>query len=351
MEQDIFSSAQVRRQLLSGSQNQAQIRFQAGRSASDGALSSNSDGAVCPDSEGAVSPALLKRLQVYRQFYCLDQLSAACHSIHCTFSDPYEVMFQIWTPVREADQIAGTVYLLHGYYDHVGLYRFLIEELLLQGYIVICPDLPGHGLSSGPRASIIAFSDYTRALWAVMQATETQRSGPVMLIGQSTGGAVLIDWWLNHRYHQQIEIDATVMLAPLVRPWNWQQGLWSYHLLSPFVTRIRRTFSRNSHNENFLHFLKEDPLQPRYLATDWVGALKNWIEQTESADPIQVPLLIIQGEQDKTVDWRFNTDFLQQKFVGAEVRYYPRARHHLVNESYIIRQQWMTRLRYYLTHL
>ena len=45
----------------------------------------------------------------------------------------------------------GTVLICHGYFDYVGLYRHLIAHVLELGYAVLAYDLPGHGLSSGPR--------------------------------------------------------------------------------------------------------------------------------------------------------------------------------------------------------
>ena len=286
---------------------------------------------------------LQQQMKVYRCFYQLETFSRQGYHLGCVRTGDYEVVYQCWQP-ESTIQIKGTFYLLHGYYDHLGLYGHLIQALLIQGYAVVGLDLPGHGLSSGPRASIISFQDYTQALWQVIQATYQASVQPYYLIGQSTGGAVAIDWWLNSKLPQEFDIEATVLLAPLVKPANWQQGLLSYYLLSPFIKRIRRGYSRNSHNENFLAFIQDDPLQPRHLAVDWVRALKNWIPCVEMSDPLSSRVLILQGEEDKTVDWRFNTQLLQQKFPQAEISFFPKARHHLVNESEYIRQCWLNRL-------
>jgi alpha-beta hydrolase superfamily lysophospholipase len=51
-----------------------------------------------------------------------------------------------------------------------------------------------------------------------------------------------------------------------------------------------------------------------------------------------VPTLILQGEQDLTVDWEWNLEVLREKFPHAEVHLHPEARHHLVNEAEPIRQ-------------
>ncbi|WP_051206325.1 alpha/beta hydrolase [Oceanospirillum maris] len=294
--------------------------------------------------------------QTYRDFYNLSWLPFDEHRWGCVRSDDYEVVYQTFIPrlghkddINNDKAAGGCFYLLHGYYDHVGLYAHLIHFLLSEGYEVVAIDLPGHGLSSGPRASIISFDEYSRALWQVMQLTAQQRAKPLNLIGQSTGGAVVIDWLLRSPFKTEFAIDKAVLLAPLVKPWNWTQGLLSFYLLSPFTRRLKRRYSRNSHNDNFLRFLQDDPLQPRYLAVDWVRALSRWIPAIEAADPVVADCLIIQGEEDRTVDWPINLDILQEKFPDAEIHRYPIARHHLVNERADIREQWMAALRRYLT--
>ena len=280
--------------------------------------------------------------RTYSDFYGLSRLPAQAHRWGCVRSDRYEVVFQTFLPRLGAGETArGCFYLLHGYYDHVGLYTHLIRFLLEEGYEVVAVDLPGHGLSSGPRASIISFDEYSRALWQVLQLTSQQHTRPLNLIGQSTGAAVVTDWLLRSPFKEEFPIERAVLLAPLVKPWNWGQGLVSYYLLSPFINRLKRRFSRNSHDEHFLRFLRDDPLQPGYLAVDWVRALIRWIPAIEQADPVAAQCLILQGEEDRTVDWHFNTGLLAQKFPDSESCFYPQARHHLVSERADLRKLWM----------
>src|SRR5690606_16869711 len=58
--------------------------------------------------------------------------------------DGFDVAVQVWRPSPPR----GTLVLLHGYYDHMGLYRHLIRWALGQRLAVLAFDLPGHGLSS-----------------------------------------------------------------------------------------------------------------------------------------------------------------------------------------------------------
>ena len=55
--------------------------------------------------------------------------------------------------------------------------------------------------------------------------------------------------------------------------------------------------------------------------------------------PSAIPVLVVQGEQDDTVDWRYNLDVIEEKFPLAEIVRLPRARHHLVAEAPALRTE------------
>lgn len=95
--------------------------------------------------------------QAYQRFYGLDFSTRNVRSGLGRFQvDGYEVVSQFWWPERAK----ATLFVFHGFYDHTGLYRHVIEWALDQGFAVIACDLPGHGLSSGERASIRDFAEY-----------------------------------------------------------------------------------------------------------------------------------------------------------------------------------------------
>lgn len=248
----------------------------------------------------------------------------------------YEIVGQVWMPEKPV----ATLFLMHGFYDHMGLFRHLVEWALGMEFAVISCDLPGHGLSSGARASIDDFDEYQVVLQQLFQeARALQLPMPWHLCGQSTGGAILIDHLLNHG-NQSPAQGQVILLAPLVRPRAWGWSKLSYHLLKPFVTGIARRFSENSNAPAFLPFLLADPLQPRRLPTAWVGALGRWISRVESAPASARSPIIIQGEADMTVDWRHNLAVLHAKFAEPKVLMLSQARHHLANELPELRAQY-----------
>ncbi|WP_312937160.1 alpha/beta hydrolase [Pseudomonas sp.] len=247
----------------------------------------------------------------------------------------FEVVGQVWRPAAPV----ATLFLLHGFYDHMGLYRHVIEWALGLGYVVISCDLPGHGLSSGTRASIDDFAVYQQVLDALFsQATALELPHPWHLCGQSTGGAIVVDHLLHCRGHSPVD-GQVMLLAPLVRPRAWGRSKFSYSVLRHFVDGIERRFTANSSDPAFLPFLQADPLQPRRLPTAWVGALVAWIKRIEAAPHSDRALLIVQGEQDGTVDWPYNLKVLQRKFSAPQILMLPEARHHLANEVPAIRQR------------
>jgi alpha-beta hydrolase superfamily lysophospholipase len=208
------------------------------------------------------------------------------------------------------------------------------------GLAVLACDLPGHGLSGGEAASIGDFGEYQAVLAGLLeQAAALGLPQPWHLCGQSTGGAILLDYLLTGA--PRPELGRTLLLAPLVRPRAWAWSKLSYQLLKPFVGSIPRRFSDNSNDPEFLAFLRErDPLQPRTLPTAWVGALARWIPRIEAAPASAQGLLVVQGDADETVDWRHNLRVLEDKFERIDCLLLSGARHHLANESETLRQRY-----------
>ncbi|MGY2263091.1 phospholipase BipL [Pseudomonas sp. SDO55104_S430] len=280
---------------------------------------------------------LSAQAQAYQRFYGLDFSSRNVSSRLGRFQvDGYELVSQVWLSERPK----ATLFMLHGFYDHTGLYRHVIEWALEQGFAVIACDLPGHGLSSGERASIRDFAEYQDSLQGLFaEAKSLDLPQPWHLCGQSTGGAIVIDHVLNAGTDSPAQ-GQVILLAPLVRPRDWGWSQVSYYLLKPFVRGIARRFSENSNDPDFLPFLQADPLQARRLPTAWVGALSRWIKHIEAAPRSQRQPLIVQGQADMTVDWRHNLEVLKAKFDRPQVLMLPEGRHHLANETLAMRGEY-----------
>ena len=281
--------------------------------------------------------ALTEAVHDYFRHYGLEALLNDTSEVHAGFVDTGR--FALWCQVWSPPEPTGTAFVIHGYFDHLGLYRHLLSCLLAKGWRVVLWDLPGHGLSSGPRAEIEDFDDYQHCLAHLQETLQTLGMAPEpwLGVGQSTGAAILATDALTRR--DTAGWAGIVLLAPLVRPWRWSQASWLHLIASPFVKELPRKYRPNSTDEAFTAFLRDqDPLQPERLSVAWITAMRRWMPRLLALEPNPLPTLILQGEQDLTVDWEWNLAILAEKFPNAEIHRHPEARHHLVNEAEPIRQ-------------
>ena len=281
-----------------------------------------------------------EHLASYREYYGIDfenkknNLTASVGYIDITD-------YRIFVHTFQQEHSKGTVFVMHGYYDHVGIYDHIIEYLLDQNFSVIMFDLPGHGLSTGDSAAIPDFHRYQIVLNSVLDKAKGNMPGPWHVVGQSTGCAIIMDFLLSGRFTpENAPFNKVILLAPLVRPHSWFLGKLAHFFVTFFTQHIARAFARNSNDEEFLHFLKEkDPLQSRMLSARWVGALKNWVPYIENRTRSDIPITIIQGQKDETVDWQHNVGVIKKLFRQSDFVFFARARHQMVNEEEALRHK------------
>ena len=283
-------------------------------------------------------------IESYRRLYGLDALD--CEHWQGFIEMPlFKLHVQVFQPrlKSETEQIKGTVFLLHGYLEHSGIYQPIIRELLDQGFSVLTYDLPGHGLSNGSPASIQNFDHYQQVLEAVYRYVKhtAQLPTPWLGIGQSTGGAI----WLHHlldfaERRENPYVERVLLLSPLIRPAKsaWWHNSVGLGIIRRIKREVPRHFRRNNHNPEFLRFVRlKDPLQPRMMGMDWILAMSKWMQQMEARPACRIPVWLAQGAQDQTVDWRYNIEFIRRKFRLQTLLMLEEGSHQLINERADIR--------------
>lgn len=272
--------------------------------------------------------------QRYARYYGIDfsnQFPDLLHAFGYFEAADHTIAVHAWRPPTPR----GSVLVCHGYFDHVGLFRHVIRHLLELNYAVLAYDLPGHGLSSGPRAAIEDFRIYREVLSQCLSNKANAFPRPWHVIAQSTGGAIVMDYALHMGgLGEPFPFEKMILLAPLVRPANWRYGALLHSVVRPFRENVRRVFRTSSNDPDFVHFLQHmDPLQSPVLSARWVSALKRWIPDFENASRVKISPVVIQGDLDETVDWRHNLNVIEDKFSSPEIHLLPGARHQLANES------------------
>ena len=267
----------------------------------------------------------------YLEFYGLR--SAAHHAaeaIPVSVRDvEHHIVLQTFTP----DRPQAWAFFHHGYYDHVGLFGHVFDYLLGHGVGIYAIDNLGHGLSTGDRATIPSFDDYVEVIAAVDRHLGYR---DMHFIGQSMGGALTLEYLQRHPERVTQEL---VLFAPLIRPYAWWINRIYFNIAKRLIEQRPRTITSNASNAEFLHLQHHDPLQARVLPVQWVQAMVDWFEVFERYPASSRQPKIIQGHQDRTIDWRHSVKVLGARYPESSWLHIPEASHHLSNESDHIRAQ------------
>lgn len=250
-------------------------------------------------------------------------------SIHCVGTaevDGIRVAIHSWIPPRAT----ATVFLLHGYYDHSGVWAPHVRRLLARDLAVVAMDLPGHGLSEGRPMDVDSFGVYARALRAVEDSSRSCAPRPWSLAGHSLGGAVALERARRPDY----PFAKTLLLAPMVRYAGWTWTGAAIPVVSLFKDDLARSRKlASSSDSSFLARLSNDPMEGWSTSLHWLKQVRKWHGSLDGAVFAPTDWMILQGGLDKTVDWEFGTPWLETRLPGAIVLMAPLARHHLHNEG------------------
>lgn len=233
-------------------------------------------GGLCPlDFEDPAADS--QAVQAYFDFYGLN-VAQQKHYFGTFNSGQHELATHTFLP----ESARGTVILMHGFLDHVGTVSSTIQHLLKQGFAVAAYDQPGHGLSSGPRASIQDFTEYASVFEDFLRLLRAELPPPYHAVAHSTGAAVLVDHLLTH---EDDDLEHIVLVAPLIRSAYWDLSTTFTPVVDAFVDNVPRMFQKNSSDEQFLEFVRNDPLQPRHTSLAWFNALVEWNERIKNYSP------------------------------------------------------------------
>ncbi len=127
------------------------------------------------------------------------------------------IVYDVWSPDLPR---RATLLISHGLGEHARRYDHVAQRLAAAGFVVAVPDHRGHGRSGGPRAGLKRFADFTDDLDAVFAAVR-EPGLPAFLLGHSMGGAIALDYALDH----QDRLAGLVLSAAAVVPGDEQPKL------------------------------------------------------------------------------------------------------------------------------
>ncbi|MGD2043534.1 MAG: lysophospholipase [Acidimicrobiia bacterium] len=231
-----------------------------------------------------------------------------------------------WNPDGEAK---ATIVLVHGHAEHSGRYDRTGTLLARAGYFVRSFDLIGAGATGGPRWDTADWEDFHDQLQGHMEWARDQ-GRPVVLMGHSTGGTIVISYLVENRPHP----DLVVLTAPLIelRP-TWQMKVLPIlfkvapKMWIPAPTKVEDLSRDPAVGEAY----DADPLVSQGGTVRFGKALLDEMERVKSAwHEIDVPTLVLHGGQDVLVPTEGSAPMAELPTVERQV--YPDLRHEILNE-------------------
>jgi lysophospholipase len=240
---------------------------------------------------------------------------------------------------QSTDKPRALLVFVHGFAEHIGRYQHVMEWFIDQNYDVAGFDCRGHGQSEGRRCYVERFDQYLDDLDGVLSQL-LEKAGverKLYLIGHSHGGLIVSNYVLD----QSEGVDGVILSGPCFK-FKVEIPAWK-NALGKLSSKLWPTLSIPSgippehltHEQSFVDAYKTDPLVSSKATSRWyteaLGAQKRVLSQ---ADRIQIPVIVLQGGEDKLVDPDTSKNFLGA--VGAadkELRWYDDLYHEIFNET------------------
>lgn len=234
--------------------------------------------------------------------------------------DGLELFAQSWAPETGPTAVIA---LHHGLGDHSGRYPRLVEVFPSAGYAVTSYDMRGHGKSPGPRGHAASYDILLDDIDSHLQDTRSRFPGvPLFVYGHSFGGAQVLCYCLRR---QPKNVRGVIVSSPGLGS-GVRQGPGKI-LMARILSRIAPTLriplgspsESLSHDPAWLKTTAEDPL------FEYTFSVRLGIEMLRANDWVlgqgsfPLPLLFMQGTEDKHVDEKLNTAFAQR--LGGEVTF------------------------------
>ncbi|HEY7215413.1 MAG TPA: lysophospholipase [Thermoanaerobaculia bacterium] len=232
----------------------------------------------------------------------------------------------------------GRIVIVHGYAEHKGRYRQLVETLVAAGYGCHLLDLRGHGESGGQRGHVSRFEDYREDLERFLHEVRVRdaAASPLLLLGHSLGGLISLDFVLHHPR----AFDSLAVVSPFLAP----------ALAIPFFKRTLLPLAANvlpklavqsgldpnglSHDKEVVDAYEADPKVFPTVTLGWFSEVQETQEEVfEKAPAIVAPILVLLGGADPIADPDRGRAFFERLGSASKrLVVYPGLFHEVLNE-------------------
>ncbi|MEA2008211.1 MAG: alpha/beta hydrolase [Chloroflexota bacterium] len=214
-----------------------------------------------------------------------------------------KIYSQGWLPECE---VKAVLLVVHGLAEHSGRYANLVNHFVPLGYAVYGLDHIGHGKSEGLRVHVEQFEDFTDTLKIYYDMIRVWHpDAPIILVGHSMGALIGAFYLLDH----QDEFAGAVLSGASVKiPEDVSQAIIFVgkvlSILAPKMGLIQLEAEYVSRDPEVVAAYVNDPLVTigKYTARLAAELLKAIERVAAQAGTIRLPLLLLQGSEDKLAD-------------------------------------------------
>jgi len=213
------------------------------------------------------------------------------------------IYYQRWLPEGESKAI---LLIVHGLAEHSGRYMNVVNHLVPLGYAVYGLDHLGHGRSDGARTYVEHFEDFANTLKRYFDMVRGWHpDAPIFLLGHSMGGLISAAYLLDH----QAELAGAVLSAPSVQVPDSTSSttIVISKVLAAWLPRfgvMQLEAAGVSRDPAVVQAYLSDPLTYTGRITARMAAelLKTMQRVTAEATKITLPIMLVQGSQDRLVN-------------------------------------------------
>lgn len=260
----------------------------------------------------------------------------------------------IWYWAQARDGAGTSCLIVHGVGEHSGRYTHVAEALGNSGVTVWALDYRGHGRSGGRRGHCRAVGELMDDVGRVLGQMRAEcPSVPIVLLGHSLGGLVVLRYALDHAQELAAVVASSPALELALSP-SYPKLLLArvFGKLWPRLT-VRNDIDPTwlSHDPAVVTAYRTDPLVHHVISIGGYLAIRQAMAHVRArAADLSVPCLILQAGEDRLVSAPATRQFAAQvRSPGSAYREYPGYYHELFNE--VGREQVLSDLCAWLTSL
>lgn len=215
----------------------------------------------------------------------------------------HKIYYQCWLPDVAPRAV---LIIVHGIGEHGGRYMNVVNYLVPRGYALYALDHIGHGKSDGRREYVERFEDYIDTVKMFFDRVRNwQPDKPIFMLAHSLGALIGTVYLLDH----QAGLAGAIISGPAVKvPDNISPVTVALgkvvSALVPKFGLVQLSADGVSRDPKVVQAYVDDPLVYTGKTTARLGAemLKAMRRVSAEGERITLPILILQGSEDKLVD-------------------------------------------------